>query len=58
MKVATGSFTEADLKEMVETGMAVPARQFIPLAYDNLDPSDHVTQTLGAVKAWRAKHPA
>jgi enoyl-CoA hydratase/carnithine racemase len=26
-----------DLKEMVETGMAVPARQFIPLPYDNLE---------------------
>jgi len=25
-----------DLKEMVETGMAVPARDFIPLPYDNL----------------------
>lgn len=25
-----------DLKEMVETGMAVPARDFIPLSYDNL----------------------
>jgi peroxiredoxin len=27
------------------------------LAYSNLDPSDHVSQTLAAVKAWRAKHP-
>jgi enoyl-CoA hydratase/carnithine racemase len=26
-----------DLKEMVETGMAVPARDFIPLVYDNLE---------------------
>ncbi len=26
-------------------------------AYSNLDPSDHVNQTLAAVKAWRAKHP-
>jgi enoyl-CoA hydratase len=26
-----------DLKEMVETGMAVPARDFIPLPYDNLE---------------------
>jgi peroxiredoxin len=26
-------------------------------AYSNLDPSDHVNQTLSAVKAWRAKHP-
>ena len=26
-----------DLKEMVETGMAVPARNFIPLPYDNLE---------------------
>src|ERR1700751_5028338 len=26
-----------DLKEMVETGMAVPARNFIPLVYDNLE---------------------
>jgi peroxiredoxin Q/BCP len=25
-------------------------------AYTNLDPSDHVNQTLGAVKAWRASH--
>lgn len=26
-----------DLKEMVETGMAVPARDFIPVPYDNLE---------------------
>jgi peroxiredoxin len=26
-------------------------------AYTKLDPSDHVSQTLAAVKAWRAKHP-
>ena len=26
-----------DLKEMVETGMAVPARDFIPIPYDNLE---------------------
>ncbi len=26
-----------DLKEMVETGMSVPARNFIPLPYDNLE---------------------
>jgi enoyl-CoA hydratase/carnithine racemase len=26
-----------DLKEMVETGMTVPARDFIPLPYDNLE---------------------
>jgi enoyl-CoA hydratase len=26
-----------DLKEMVDTGMAVPPRDFIPLPYDNLD---------------------
>jgi enoyl-CoA hydratase len=26
-----------DLKEMVETGMSVPARTFIPLVYDNLE---------------------
>jgi enoyl-CoA hydratase len=26
-----------DLKEMVETGMSVPARDFIPLPYDNLE---------------------
>jgi peroxiredoxin len=26
-------------------------------AYSNLDPSEHVSQTLAAVKAWRAKHP-
>jgi peroxiredoxin len=25
--------------------------------YDKLDPSEHVNETLGAVKAWRAKHP-
>ena len=25
--------------------------------YSNLDPSQHVAQTLGAVKAWRAAHP-
>lgn len=29
----------------------------VVFAYTNLDPSDHVTQTLAAVKAWRAKHP-
>jgi peroxiredoxin len=28
----------------------------VVFAYDNLDASDHVNQTLGAVKAWRAKH--
>ncbi len=27
------------------------------LAYSNLNPSDHVSQTLAAVKAWRAAHP-
>ncbi len=27
------------------------------LAYSNMSPTDHVSQTLGAVKAWRAKHP-
>jgi thioredoxin-dependent peroxiredoxin len=27
------------------------------LAYDDLNPNDHVSRTLGAVKAWRAKHP-
>jgi peroxiredoxin len=26
-------------------------------AYSNLSPQDHVTKTLDAVKAWRAKHP-
>jgi enoyl-CoA hydratase len=26
-----------DLKEMVETGMSVPARDFVPLPYDNLE---------------------
>ncbi len=26
--------------------------------YSNLDPDQHVTKTLDAVKAWRAKHPA
>ena len=25
--------------------------------YTNLDPSDHVSRTLAAVKAWRVKHP-
>jgi peroxiredoxin len=29
----------------------------VVFAYSNLDPSDHVSQTLAAVKAWRAKHP-
>ncbi|MEO8115452.1 MAG: peroxiredoxin [Phenylobacterium sp.] len=28
----------------------------VVFAYDNLDASDHVGQTLAAVKAWRAKH--
>ena len=27
------------------------------LAFSNMSPTDHVSQTLGAVKAWRAKHP-
>lgn len=30
----------------------------ILLAYSNLSPTDHVAQTLAAVKAWRAAHPA
>jgi peroxiredoxin len=30
----------------------------ILLAYSNLDPNDHVAQTLAAVKAWRATHPS
>jgi peroxiredoxin Q/BCP len=30
----------------------------ILLAYSNLNPTDHVTQTLAAVKAWRAAHPS
>jgi peroxiredoxin len=29
----------------------------VVFAYSNIDPSDHVNQTLTAVKAWRAKHP-
>jgi len=38
-----------DLKEMVETGMAVPARDFIPLPYDNLE----LTQpTIAAVNGY------
>jgi peroxiredoxin len=28
----------------------------VVFAYSNMDASDHVGQTLGAVKAWRAKH--
>jgi peroxiredoxin (alkyl hydroperoxide reductase subunit C) len=28
------------------------------LAYSNLNPDDHVSKTLDALKAWRAKHPA
>lgn len=28
----------------------------IVFAYTNMDPTDHVSQTLAAVKAWRAKH--
>jgi peroxiredoxin Q/BCP len=28
------------------------------LAYSNLNPDDHVAQTLAALKEWRAKHPA
>jgi peroxiredoxin len=29
----------------------------VAFAYDALSPNDHVTKTLDAVKAWRAKHP-
>jgi peroxiredoxin len=29
----------------------------VVFAYSNLDASDHVNQTLAAVKAWKAKHP-
>ena len=28
----------------------------ILLAYTNLDPSEHVTRTMAAVKAWRDQH--
>jgi enoyl-CoA hydratase/carnithine racemase len=38
-----------DLKEMVETGMAVPARDFIPLPYDNLELSK---PTIAAVNGY------
>jgi enoyl-CoA hydratase/carnithine racemase len=38
-----------DLKEMMATGMAVPARQFIPLAYDNLELSK---PTIAAVNGY------
>jgi peroxiredoxin len=30
----------------------------VAFVYSKMDPSDHVNQTLAAVKAWRAKHPA
>ena len=29
----------------------------IILAYSNLKPDDHITQTLDAVTTWRAAHP-
>jgi peroxiredoxin len=29
----------------------------ILLSYSNLNPDQHVAETLGALKAWRAKHP-
>lgn len=29
----------------------------VAFAYSNLDPAGHVSQTLDAAKAWRAKHP-
>jgi enoyl-CoA hydratase/carnithine racemase len=38
-----------DLKEMMATGMAVPARKFIPLAYDNLELSK---PTIAAVNGY------
>ncbi|NND49652.1 MAG: enoyl-CoA hydratase/isomerase family protein [Rhizobiales bacterium] len=38
-----------DLKEMVETGMAVPARDFIPVPYDNLELSK---PTIAAVNGY------
>lgn len=38
-----------DLKEMVETGMSVPARSFIPLLYDNLEPTK---PTIAAVNGY------
>lgn len=38
-----------DLKEMVETGMAVPPRDFIPLPYDNLELSK---PTIAAVNGY------
>lgn len=38
-----------DLKEMVETGMAVPARDFIPVPYDNLEISK---PTIAAVNGY------
>ncbi|MEZ5734950.1 MAG: enoyl-CoA hydratase-related protein [Novosphingobium sp.] len=38
-----------DLKEMVETGMAAPARDFIPLVYDNLELSK---PTIAAVNGY------
>ena len=38
-----------DLKEMVETGMKVPARDFIPLPYDNLELSK---PTIAAVNGY------
>ncbi|MDB5447678.1 MAG: peroxiredoxin [Phenylobacterium sp.] len=39
------------------TSYVVAPNGEVVFAYSNLDASDHVSQTLSAVKAWRAKHP-
>lgn len=38
------------------TSYVIAPDRTIVHVYDNLNPNDHVNQTLGAVKAWRAAH--
>ena len=35
----------------------LPSAGEVVHAYSNLNANDHVTETMTAVKAWRAKHP-
>jgi peroxiredoxin len=39
------------------TSYVIAPDDTVLLSYTNLDPNDHVTQTLGAVTKWRAAHP-
>jgi peroxiredoxin len=48
---------EMPLKLSGRTSYVVAPDGKVLFAYDKLDPSDHVNQTLSAVKAWRTKHP-